>query len=237
MKVLVKNGASTKNTPSNSIDSFLLALNTNYIDGIEVNLNLTKDNNLIVYHCDSIMGHYKHKFSNLTLSDIDKYNLGTKVKKHNIITLDKLLKIFDNTSKLLVLNIDSHNNNKILVDKLISIINNYPNDNIYIKSSSKEIILYIKDKIHNAHIGAVIMDREKYFWNLDLDFYSISLNDISLLPIKSDIEKKLIKNKFIMLNDINNIDNFNEVKNYLGENIVYQTLIVTSNIVNLASIL
>ena len=72
MKILVRSGTNTKNTPSDSRDSFLLAINTDYVDGIEVNLNLTKDGNIVVYNNDSIMGHPKHKISDLTLDDINK---------------------------------------------------------------------------------------------------------------------------------------------------------------------
>lgn len=234
MKILIKDGASTKNTPKSSNDSFLLAIYSSYIDGIEVNLNLTKDNDIVVYHNNSIMGHPKHKFIDLTMNDIRKYNLGTKVKKHNIVTLDNLLKLFGNTNKLLILNLENHgNNNKAFVDKFINIINNYNNNNIYIKSSCKEIILYIKDRVNRANIGATITNNEQYFWNLNLDFYSISVKTNSLTSLNNNIINQLNQNHDIMLNNINNMKEYNIIKDTLGENIINKAFIITSNAINL----
>lgn len=235
MKILVRSGTNTKNTPSDSKDAFLLAINTNYVDGIEVNLNLTKDGNIIVYNDNCFMGHPKHKISDLTLADISKYNLGTKVKKHNVITLEGLLELFKTTTKLLVLNLENHGeNNNIFIDKIVQIINNYPNDNIYVKSPCKEIVLNIKDRIDKAHTGAVIRNGEGYFWGLDLDFYSISVQDVSLLECCNNINNQVNQNHLIMLGDITNSNEYKEIKNYLGDNIMDNSYIITSNVVNLA---
>ena len=228
--------SNTKNTPNDSRDSFLLAINTDYVDGIEANLNLTKDGNVIVYNDNSIMGHPKHKISDLTLADISKYNLGTKVKKHNIITLEELLELFKVTTKLLVLNLENHGeNNAAFVNKTIEIINRYPNDNIYIKSPCKEIILSIKDKIDKAYTGAVIRNEGKYFWGLDLDFYSISVQDASLLACDSNIKKQINQNHPIMIGDISSYREYNKIKDYLGDNVMNNSYIITSNVVNLTN--
>lgn len=235
MKILVRSGTNTKNTPSDSRDSFLLAINTDYVDGIEVNLNLTKDGNIVVYNNDSIMGHPKHKILDLTLDDINKYNLGTKVKKHSIVTLEELLELFKTTPKLLVLNLENHGiNNEVFISKIVNIVNNYPNDNIYVKSPCKEIILNLKDKINKAHTGAVIRNNEEYFWGLDLDFYSISVQDTSLLECDNNIKKQVSQNHLIMLGDISNSTDYNKIRNYLGDNIMDNSYIITSNVVNLA---
>lgn len=234
MKILARSGTNTKNTPGDSKDSFLLAINTDYVDGIEVNLNLTKDGNIIVYNDNSIMGHPKHKIIDLTLADINKYNLGTKVKKHTIITLEELLELFKNTTKLLVLNLENHgDNNDVFINKVVQIINNYPYDNVYVKSPCKEIILNIKDKINRAHTGAVIRNDEEYFWRLDLDFYSISVQDASLLACDSNIKKQVNQNHSIMLGDISDPNEYNKIKNYLGDNIMNNSYIITSNVIGL----
>lgn len=227
MQFLVKNGASTKNTPNNSMDSFLLAINTSYIDGIEVNLNLTKDGNIIIYHSDSIMNHPKHKFIDLTMEDIKKYNLGTKVKKHDIIKLEQLLKVFSNSSKLLILNLENHGNyNKQFLDKFISIISNYNSKNIYIKSSCKETILYIRDKVDNVNIGATIENKEDYFWDLKLNFYSVSWKDV----LENDtIKKHFNNNYFFILTNIDNINDYNSIKLLLDNDIINKSFIITSN--------
>lgn len=235
MKIIARYGVSSKYTPTNTLDSLLLAIHTNYIDGIELNLNLTKDKQIVVYQTNAIFNHPNHKIMNLTLEDLQKYNLGGKVKRHSILTLEETLKLFQTTPKLLVLNLNSHGfNNLELVENVVSLINQYPNDNIYIKSSCKEIILEMKKRINKAKIGAVIMDLDSYFWNLDLDFYSISVQKTNISECSSHIQKQLENHRFIMMGDIHDSKAYENIKNMIGHEIIDKSYIITSNVINLA---
>lgn len=235
MKLIARSGYHTKNTPEDTYDSLLLAIHTDYIDGVEVNLQITKDNVIVVYQTEAMYNHPMHTISNLTYQDLQKYQLGSKVNQHTILTLEKTLELFNGASKMLILNLNNQGeNNSNFVQAVLNLVNNYPNDNIYIKSPCKEIILEIKGNIQKARLGAVIMDLEPYFWNLNLDFYSISVQKTKVTECSKYIQKQLETNHFVMFGDVSDSSIYEDVKNSLGEEIVDNSYIITSNVVNLA---
>lgn len=235
MNLIVRNGASSKNTPADTYDSLLLAIHTDYIAGVEMNLNMTKDGKIVVYQTDAIDGHPNNKISDLTFTDLQKYNLGSKVKKHWILTLEETLKLFETTSKMLVLNLNNHGENNSIFTKTVSnLIDQYPNDNIYIKSPSKEIVLDMRDKVKKAKIGAVIMDVDHYFWDLDLDFYSVSVQHADINECSKYIKKEMDNNRYIMMGDIYDPSLYENVKTTLSDDIMEKSYIITSNVIALA---
>ena len=138
MKIINRYGVSSKHTPQDTWDSLLLAMNHDQIDGVELNLNFTKDKQVVVYQVDSIYHHPNHKISQLTLQDLQKYNLGNRVKKHFILTLEKVLELFATTHKSLILNLANHDiHNSEFVRMILNAITNYPTNNIYIKIHKK----------------------------------------------------------------------------------------------------
>lgn len=235
MKLIARSGYHTKNTPEDTYDSLLLAIHTDYIDGIEVNIRMTKDNVLVVYQTEAIYNHPMHTISNLTYKELQKYQLGSKVNQHNILTLEETLELFKGASKMLILNLnDQGENNSNFVKSILSLVNDYPDDNIYIKSPCKEIILETRGNIQKARLGAVIMNLEPYFWDLNLDFYSISVQKTKVTECSKYIQKQLETNHFIMFGDISNSSIYEEIKNSLGKEIVENSYMITSNVVNLA---
>lgn len=235
MKLIARSGYHTKNTPEDTYDSLLLAIHTDYIDGVEVNLRMTKDNVIVVYQTDAIYNHPMHTISSLTYSELQNYNLGSKVSHHSILTLEDTLNLFKSASKMLILNLnDQGENNSNYVQAILKLVNDYPNDNIYIKSPCKEIVLEVRGNIQKARLGAVIMDLEPYFWNLNLDFYSISVQKTKVTECSKYIQKQLETNHFVMFGDVSDSSIYEDVKNSLGEEIVENSYIITSNVVNLA---
>ena len=77
MKFIIKNGLSSKYEPINSRDSLLLSLHNKTVDGVMLNLNFTKDKEIVIYHNDNI---FNKEIKKLTLEDIKKYNLGNSQK-------------------------------------------------------------------------------------------------------------------------------------------------------------
>ena len=190
MKYIVKNGFKSKNYPANSLDAIKMALLSDDVSGVQLNINLTKDHHIVVYQFNCIENHHKHKISDLTLYDLKKYNLGNKIRQYRITTLEEVLEIFENSSKILLLNIDNYGeNNKILVEKLAEVINSYSQNNVYIKSYVKEIVLELMESVKNAKIGAVINNADDFFEKLDLSFYSINMenNEIDSVVTASEI--------------------------------------------------
>ncbi len=235
MNLITRNGPSSKNTPTDTYDSLLLAIHTDYIAGVEMNLNMTKDGKIIVYQTDAIDNHPNYKISDLTYTELQKFNLGSKVKKHWIITLEDVLKLFETTTKMLVLNLNNHGeNNSIFTKTIFNLIDQYPNDNIYIKSSCKEIVLDMKGTENKAKIGAVIMNTEPYFWDLNLDFYSVSIQHADINECSKYIKKQMNNNRYIMMGDIDSPNLYENVKSSLSNDIMDKSYIITSNVVSLA---
>ena len=66
-----------------------------------LNLNFTKDKEIVIYHNDNI---FNKEIKKLTLEDIKKYNLGNRVKRHQVVSLKEALELFKDSSKLLIFN-------------------------------------------------------------------------------------------------------------------------------------
>ena len=237
MRIINRYGVFSKHTPQDTRDSLLLAMNHDQIDGVELNLNFTKDKQIIVYQADSIYHHPNHKISQLTLQDLQKYNLGNRVKKHSILTLEKALELFTTTHKCLILNLANHDiHNSEFARILLNTIRNYPTDNIYIKSDCKEIILTIRDYNKKIPLGAVIRNSDPYFWQLNLDFYSISIQDISLDTCSPYMQEQLKQNHRIMIGDIYDNSILKGVFSALPEETMKDIYILTSNFLNIVPI-
>ena len=54
MHVIARRGVTTKNVPSNTLDAIGLAQAVNYIDGITLDVKLTKDEVLVVFEKEEI---------------------------------------------------------------------------------------------------------------------------------------------------------------------------------------
>lgn len=130
------------NYKENSIKGALDVLNKDYIDGIEVDIRITKDNKIIIYH------NFLYKFkivSKLNYNELEDVDL-----------FENLVKSI-NTSKIILLDIKCEDNNYInLINNLLAIINKYPN-NYYLCSFNYDLINYLKDKT-NYNIGIFITD-------------------------------------------------------------------------------
>ncbi len=233
MKFIIKNGLSSKYTPEDTLDAIKLATYTSYIDGVLLNLNMSKDGEIIVYRYDSYLNHPKHSIADLTTTDLAKYNLGSKVQKHNFITLKQVLDVFSNTTKLLVLNVENlGQNNTVLIEKVKELVSEYPNDNVYIQSANKELVLLAKEKLTSIRSGARITTPDKYFWNLNLDFYTVCMNSLPLTSCQQDMMKKMNNHIYIMLDGISSKEDMNEAKEVLKEQ-MEDIFIVTSNLVKI----
>ena len=196
MKLILKDGIHSKNSPKNTMDSIILTLNNNNIDGINITVQMTMDGIIVVYPTSIIMCSNINK---IPYNELIKYNVGSKIKKHRILTLEEVLEKFSGSSKKLIIELNNCSDNLSLVKSVIELTSRYSNSNIYLKTSIKENILYLKELANTCNIGATILDSDNYFWNLDLDFYSINYSDIN-----SDLVlKQLNSNKIIMLENIN----------------------------------
>lgn len=187
----------------NSIESILNSLDKNYIDGVEFDIRLTKDNKFILNH-DPF---YKEYFIKKTKS----YKL---IKKG----LSLLENVLDNVkgNKILLIEVKEEGNIKKTCKYLNKIICNY-NLNIYICSFNYDFIKFFHDN-YNIRCGLIIGSKinTKYI-NNNFDFNSISYKYKGKIPNKETFTWTI--------NDINNIKNHKniitdkplEIYNYISD--------------------
>ena len=196
--------------PENSIASFKKALKYNY--SIELDVQLTKDNILVVFHDENLkrMTNLDKLVCETNYEEIKKLTLLNT--KEYIPTLDEVLNIVNNK---VLLDIEVKNTKKIkeitsiLKDKLKN-CNNY-----VLKSFNPRIVRYLKNNI-NAEVGYLINGKNKFLYsNLVLKYSKADFLSISKKLLNTPKFKKL-KNKYQLL--IWTIKDKNEIKD---ENIIY----------------
>ena len=177
-----------KETPENSLKAFAKALNRNI--PIELDVQLTKDNIIVVFHDYSLlrMTGKKAYLQDLTYNELQKlYLLDTKEK---IPTLKEVLDLIQ--GKVLI-DIEVKNSNSI--DKLCKILNeeliNY--NNYILKSFHPLIVRKLKKLFPDKEVGFLINDHYSNYLYDRLVTSKFLLN--ILKPDFVAISKKLLKTK------------------------------------------
>ncbi len=144
----------------NSIEAILNSLSKYYVDGIEIDVRLTKDNKLILNH-DPF---YKGKL-------IKKEN-SKKLRQLGLNTLSEVLNKIK-TNKIIMIEIKCDNNIKRISKVIIKTISKY-NLNIYICSFNYKLLKYLKEN-YKIKCGLIIGIKinTKYI-NNEFDFNSIN---------------------------------------------------------------
>ena len=208
MKTIIEGGLSSKNSPMYTIDSFLLAnMNTN-IDGIHVDIYLTKDNEIVLINQQILksLGINEQYINDNTLSKIKKLNIGTRVKQNQVVSIEALLKIFTNKYVIVTLKENQDTSkNYLLVTVLLEYVNKYPNIKWYLTTSSTNILNLILSHNTEAKIGKIVNSEQDSDYSLD--FFSTDINNINSLKNKTDSTTILCnidtKEKYNFLNKYN----------------------------------
>ena len=197
--------------PENSLSSFKKALKYNY--SIELDVQLTKDNILIVFHDANLkrMTGVDKLVKDSNYEEIKELKLLNT--KEYIPTLDEVLNLVNNK---VLLDIEVKDTKKIkeitsiLKDKL----SNY--NNYVLKSFNPKIVRYLKNNINNTEVGYLIDSKHKFLYsNLIIKYSKADFLSISKKLLKTKKFQKL-KNKYQLL--IWTIKDKNEIKD---ENIIY----------------
>lgn len=215
MKLIAHRGLHSKNTKENTLPALLLANKNTNLSGLELDVRLTRDNEVVVIHDEDInrVSNGKGKVRDMTLDRLKRFNCGTILKRERISTLDEALNKLSPSGMIIIELKDELNKNNILVNKVLELIKKYPNLNIWLKSFSKDIVLYLK-QYSNYPVGILINANNKELLNIDVDFYSISQK-----VINNEIVDNLLKqNKNIMVWTINDENEIMSLKNNLGYN-------------------
>ena len=232
MYLIANGGISTKNTLVNTKGAISLSINANYISGISLNVAYTKDEVFVIADRDSLMFTTKGSgyLENNTYNDLLHFNIGTKVLNARVVTLKEVLDIYNNSNKKLILNLDYQGpRTNQYTYKLLDLINNYPDINIYLKSFDDEVLSILKDSNTKAKIGIIIDNDNLEELDNSYDFYVFN----SYLINKDIIIKKINSNQEVMTELINiGGDLINYYYRY-GEYVLNNLYIISDNVSSL----
>lgn len=227
----------------NSFNAVSKGFESECVDGVEIDVRLTKDEELVLSHDASISG--IGKISDKTLEEIQekpyKSNCISKLsllkeciigidgkliynrykyeseKKEYIITLDDVL---DNIESKKILLIDlkfSGNNDEKFMEKVNNVLSQYSGFlNITLQSDNYERLLDMKNKYPNYKYQLIIKNNKglKYL-DSDFEMFGIRKN----LVTKNIVDYQIANGKKVSVWTINSYNDYEELKDELQERI------------------
>lgn len=156
----------------NTMEAILNSLKQTYIDGIEIDIRMTKDYKFVIHHDPFYNGYY-----------IEKTNLKTLQKK-GLNSLEEVLEKI-NTKKILLIEIKEESNQyKLLLIRLNKILKKY-NLNYYLCSFNYNLLKDLKKRYKNYKVGLIIgIKLNINHLENNLDFNSINYRHIQKAPNK-----------------------------------------------------
>lgn len=225
-EIISHRGKSNHGFPENTKEAILSVLNDKDIDGVEIDVRLTKDNKLIVFH-DLILN---IKTDGNGIVYLKKYNEIKKCKilnKYEIPLLDRLLKDIEKLkiNKKIIIDVKHESIN---INNIVSVLSNtlkkFRNLNIYICSFNEIIISRLKQKIPNK-LGLIVgfgfnmnkfeneydftLIRNRNLENIDMnrEYYIYGVNNkkefLKLIDRFSCQNLRIISDKPYLFKDIN----------------------------------
>lgn len=225
MYLVAHRGLQSKNTKENTLAAIKLGNKNSNIHAVEIDVRLTKDEKIVVIHDKDIerTSNGKGLVREMSLDRLRQFNYGSFLKRSSISTLDEVLQEFNGNTLLIIELKDELDKNILFSAKVLEIVKNYPNLNIWFKSFSKEIILFLKEKT-NLPVGALVNKNHLDNLDLDVDFYSMSKQIIT----QDMANKKIQNNKPIMVWTINSNEDLKLLKANIG-NHLDSTYIISDN--------
>ena len=190
----------------NSLESIMYAVKNNL--AIEIDVRVTKDNYLIVFHDEdgSRLLKLKDKINTLTKDEIDY------ISNYHIPTLDEVLNLVNGKIPILI---DIKDDNKIVRKKVCELLKEYKGK-VLIQSFIYDAVMFYKK---NNYISGLLISgkRNKDYLNKDkkLDFLSIKYNIIDKNKIK------LLKENYYLIGWT--IDSRSDAEEYIK---LYNNLII-----------
>ncbi len=206
--------------PENTLISFQEAIDYN-IDGLELDVQFSKDKELIIYHDEYInFNNQEINISKLDVQDIKKINVNNKFSDIDPQFIPKLEDVIGILPNNILLNIEiksyKYSNSHLITKKIIELTTTKSiNNQIIISSFNPFIIKQIKSI--NPYIStAFIWSRKSYFHYKLFSYYAkpdafhVNINDISADMVK------WFKNKNINIYayTVNNQSDLDKAKRY-----------------------
>lgn len=213
MNLIAHRGLHSKNTKENTLTAILLANRNTKLSGLELDVRLTLDDEVVIIHdeCIDRVSNGKGTVREMSLSRLRQFNYGTWIKRTTISTLEEALSKLISSSLVVIELKDEDIKNNILVNKVLKIIGKYPNLNIWLKSFSKDIVDKLKDS-SKYPVGILINKDNKELLDMDVDFYSISHKIID----KNIVNDLTNRNKTIMIWTVNTKEDINVLNDKIG---------------------
>lgn len=159
MKFIAHRGNDNHSYRENTKEALLWCLNQDYIDGVELDIRLTKDKKFVIYHNTSIveLGIIRKFIANETLEDLQKINFGTIEKPYYLNSLKDFLDSITG-DKIILLDIKKEIGKiEDELDILRKVCITYSNLNIYVCSFCYELVK-LSTNMCKFPVGLLISD-------------------------------------------------------------------------------
>ena len=177
--------------PENTLLAFKEALKHNL--PIELDIHLTKDNKLVVFHDYTLERMTNQKLTIELLQIKDLENITLLNCKEKIPTLKEVLNLVNGKVPLLI-EVKCKTSEKTIIETLLNELNNY-NGKVYIQSFNPKLVKILKRRKTRYKIGLLInKNTNKKIWKI------INYPYLYIKYIKPDfisIHKSLIQKKYI----------------------------------------
>lgn len=193
MYLISHRGNNNHDYKENTKEALITSYNTPYIDGIELDIRLTKDNIIVLSHDNITNGKIINKTNYKKIKHLDK--------------LEDILKQLSDKKKIII---DIKVENIKLIDTLYDTIKNY-NYKFYICSFNYKIINMFKTKYKKYKTGLII----GYMLNLDKIYNNLDFNSLEY-----NLIKRINKNKEIFIWTVNDKKILNKIKKIENINII-----------------
>jgi glycerophosphoryl diester phosphodiesterase len=240
-KIKLAHRGYTKNYQENTLLACTSAINNNRIDGFEIDITITNDDILVLFHDSDLKRLFKNnksKINDLNFSEVNNLFIKDDIsikkmysRKTKICTLKRLIEFIDQIPKFnKIINIEFKYDKtdiskiKLLVNKTYILVKKYLN-NIYFTSYNKLIVDYLVNNYKNdLMIGIIINEEEELCQYLkkekELEILIINKN-IRSTYFRQAIEKKYILgiytyNSYYYQDSKNNINDID--KNIIKDN-------------------
>lgn len=162
MKRIAHRGYRTSLIKENTMDAFINAFNNDF-DGIEFDVQKTKDNKLVICHNSwiSLTSNGSGLISEMTYEDLKQYNFGSSETQAQIPLLKDVLSRFQNNNKIKLVELKTHFD----LDDILDLID----DDTYFMSFDSSYIYTLKKKYPNLKFGILnyVLNSEPNY-NLDM---------------------------------------------------------------------
>ena len=172
----------------NSKEAILNSLSKPYIDGVEFDIRITKDNKFVINHNATINLNSNKigTIKNMTLKQLKEVKFKNHNKVYRIATLNEVLKQIKN-DKIIIIEIKEEKNyNTYQKKKLLKLLKKYSYLNIYLTSFNYDLITDLKKDYSNCGLlVGKVLNRNKniYVFPFKFSYYR-------LLSISSNFFKK-----------------------------------------------